>query len=129
MPRVFMPEELRSKLTFSSQTILFHIISTLPQLSDDSELPFNECQELELHYKHFVDNNILSKNKFYEGLKHLIELEILYPADHLPKNYYVCNPYYIDNMNKQQRHEMNLHVRALRSQSVVNNAMPSPPLL
>ena len=136
MPRLFMPEEVRSQLTFSSQTILLYVIATLPQCHENSDnadnTDFHFAQELEIKCKHFVDNKILSNKKFYEGLNQLIELEYLCTDPELPKNTYICNPYYIDNLNKAQRNNMNAYIRDLKLQDTLVNfgsSMPEPPLL
>ena len=124
MPRVYVPEDLRTKMTYSSQTLWIYIITNLP-ICDIGEHETNDdfrfAQELVLHWKHFVDNKILSKTKFYEGLNQLMDLDILHTSEELPKNQYVVNPYYIDNLNKYQRKSLNKYRRLALTEDVVNN--------
>ena len=131
MAAIYLPSEKTSNLSFSGQTILLHIISNLKCYSDD---PFNEndyflykedysidyikSQCIELHWKHFVDKKILSKNKFYEGLKELTTNELLFSFDYLPKNFFMVNYYFINNMSKSQYKRFQNHMTSVTKQEL-----------
>lgn len=135
MPRTYLPLELTSQMTYSSQTLLLHIIAgtkTAPDddnnnpleyftYKDDKRIDFIKSQSIELHWKHFVDNKILSKSKFYQGLKELLELEIICDVPYLDKNVYLINYYYINNMSEKQ---WNRFVKQMKSLSQ-NEGVPN----
>lgn len=131
MAAIYLPSEKTSVLSFSGQTILLHIISNLKCYSDD---PFNEndyflykeeysvdyikSQSIELHWKYFVDKKILSKNKFYQGIKELVDIDLLYTFDFLPKNIYMVNYYFINNMSNSQYKRFQNHMTSITKQDL-----------
>lgn len=133
MPRTYLPLELTSQLTYSSQTLLLYIIANTKTSNDnennnpleyytykeDKNIDFIKSQSICLLWKDLVDKKVLSKNKFYQGLKELIELDLIASRPYLDKNVYLINYYYINNMSDQQWHRFVKQMKSLSQNEAV----------
>jgi hypothetical protein len=97
MPRVYLTKDMMSKMTYSGLCIYNYILAELKVGKD-----YKESQRLEIIQNELVKDKIISKNKFYQGIKELLDLEIIYKDTSTSKHTYLVSYYYILNMTDLQ---------------------------